>query len=150
MNKKIFIGADHNGFQLKEKLEQWLKTQNYEVVDAGDERLNPDDDYPEFASKLVTLMLSSEEPEPMGILLCGSGQGMAMAANRFKGIRAALVWNKKTAEMSRHDDDANVLCLSAWELNEEAVIDVTQTWLQTPYGRAARYIRRIKELDSLN
>ena len=95
-------------------------------------------------------MLSSEDPEPLGILLCGSGQGMAMAANRFKGIRAALVWNKKTAEMSRHDDDANVLCLSAWELNEEAVIDVTQTWLQTPYGRAARYIRRIKELDCLN
>lgn len=148
--KKIFIGADHNGFQIKEKLEQWLKTQNYEVIDVGGDRLNPDDDYPEFASKLVTAMLASEDPEPLGILLCGSGQGMAMAANRFKGIRAALVWNKKTAEMSRHDDDANVLCLSAWELNEESVIDVTQTWLQTPYGRAARYIRRIKELDSLN
>ncbi len=148
--KKIFIGADHNGFQMKEKLEQWLKTQNYEVKDVGGDRLNPDDDYPEFASKLVTAMLSSEDPEPLGILLCGSGQGMAMAANRFKGIRAALVWNKKTAEMSRHDDDANVLCLSAWELNEEAVMDITQTWLQTPYGRAARYIRRIKELDGLN
>lgn len=148
--KKIFIGADHNGFQMKEKLEQWLKTQNYEVKDVGGDRLNPDDDYPEFASKVITAMLSSEDPEPLGILLCGSGQGMAMAANRFKGIRAALVWNKKTAEMSRHDDDANVLCLSAWELNEEAAIDVTQTWLQTPFGRAARYIRRIKELDSLN
>lgn len=148
--KKIFIGADHNGFVMKEKLEQWLKSQNYEVVDVGGERLNPDDDYPEFASKLVTSMLSSEDPEPLGILLCGSGQGMAMAANRFKSIRAALVWNKKTAEMSRHDDDANVLCLSAWELNQDAAIDITQTWLQTPYARAARYIRRIKELDNLN
>lgn len=148
--KKIFIGADHNGFQMKEKLEQWLKNQNYEIVDVGGDRLNPDDDYPEFASKLVTAMLSSDDPEPVGILLCGSGQGMAMAANRFKGIRAALVWNKKTAEMSRHDDDANVLCLSAWELNEDAITDIIQTWLQTPYARAARFIRRLKELDSLN
>lgn len=148
--KKIFIGADHNGFQLKEKLEKWLKTQNYEVIDVGGERLNPDDDYPEFASRLVTSMLSSEEPEPLGILLCGSGQGMAMAANRFKGIRAALAWNKKTAEMSRHDDDANVLCLSAWELNEESITEIVHTWLNTPYARAARFIRRLKELDSLN
>lgn len=148
--KKIYVGADHNGFFIKEKLVQWLKDKNYDVVDIGDKRLNPDDDYPEFASKLVTAMLSGDEPEPMGILLCGSGQGMAIAANRFKGIRASLAWNKKTAEMSRHDDDSNVLCLSAWELDEDSIYDIAQTWLDTPYARATRYIRRIKELDNLN
>lgn len=147
--KKVYIGADHNGFTHKEMLEKWLDELGYQVIDVGDNQLNPDDDYPEFAGKLASTMLASGEVQPMGILLCGSGQGMAIGANRFKGIRAAVCWNEKTAKMSRHDDDANVLCLSAWDLDKNAIQNIVKTWLETPFDKAVRYERRIKELDNL-
>lgn len=148
--KKVYLGADHNGYEIKEKLELWLKDLGYEVVDSGDDKLNPDDDYPEFACKVVTSMLAGDDADPKGILICGSGQGMAIGANRFKGIRAVVVWSEKTAEMSRHDDDANVLCLSAWELKIEEIKNIVKLWLETPFDAAVRYTRRIKELDNLN
>ncbi len=147
--KKIFIGADHNGFAHKERLQKWLEELKYEVVDVGDEQLNPDDDYPEFAGRLASKMLASDDHEPMGILLCGSGQGMAIGANRFKGIRAVVCWNEKTATMSRHDDDANVLCLSAWDLDGQKIKNIVKIWLETPFDKAVRYQRRVRELDNL-
>jgi ribose 5-phosphate isomerase B len=148
---KIFLGADHNGFELKQKLADYLKTRGYEVVDEGDQKLDPDDDYPQFAGRVVSAMLASGEPDPKGILICGSGQGICIAANRFKGIRAALVWNESEARSSRNDDDSNVLCLAARELTDfNHILDLVTIWLNTPFQAADRYLRRIRELDNLN
>jgi len=121
----------------------------YEVIDEGDKRLQPDDDFPQFAAKTVRALLSSDSPDDKAILICGSGQGMNMAANRFPGIRASLVWDASSAYDSRNDDDSNVLCLPASILKSERANAVVHTWLTTPFAGAARYVRRLKELDEL-
>jgi len=146
---KIFIGSDHNGYHLKSKIKDLLVHNGHEVIDLGDKTLDPKDDFPVFASKVVAAMLSSDENEPMGILVCGSGQGMAMAANRFKGIRASVVWDQLEARMSRNDDDSNVLCLPARVISEHNALDIVDTWLNTPFAGATRFVRRNKELDNL-
>ncbi len=94
---KIFIGADHNGFELKGKLMEYLQTRGYEVVEAGNATLDPNDDFTQFASQAAKSLLGSGDPEAKAILICGSGQGMCMAANRFKGVRASLIWNGNEA-----------------------------------------------------
>src|SRR3712207_3685938 len=87
---KIYIGADHHGFALKNSLVSYLRANGYDVTDEGDDKLNPDDDYPQFASRVVSAMKASDDNHPKGILICGSGQGICIAANRFKGIRASV------------------------------------------------------------
>lgn len=148
---KIYIGADHNGFHLKEVLEKYLKSRGYEVEDEGDHELSPDDDFPVFAARVVFKMNASGDPDPRGILLCGSGQGMAMAANRHKGIRAAVVWDKEEARLARNDDDSNVLALPArlLQADERKMLDIVETWLATPFERIARRTRRIKQMDEM-
>jgi ribose 5-phosphate isomerase B len=147
---KIYIGADHNGFELKKNLAELLRRGGYEVVDEGDKALKPEDDFPQFAGRVVAAMLASDEQDPKGILICGSGQGMCIAANRFKGIRASVVWDVEEARMSRNDDDSNVLCLPSRMLDEKQAEAITMAWLNTPFAGASRYKRRIKELDELN
>ncbi len=146
---KIYIGADHNGYELKEQVEAYLKSLGHEVIDKGDERLDPQDDYPIYSGRVASEVLAN--PGSRGVLICASGQGVCIGANRFKGIRACLVWNEDEAFAARHDDDSNVMCLSANEMQDnrqtERVIDV---WLETDFGAAARYVRRNKELDELN
>lgn len=146
---KIFIGADHNGYVLRNQIIDYLRRARYEVDDLGDVKLDPDDDFPQFAGRVVSKMLTSDDPDPRGILICGSGQGMCMAANRFKGIRASLVWNVEEARAARNDDDSNVLCLPAHLLNKEEALLITETWLNTPFAGAARFVRRLKQLDEL-
>ncbi|MBA3758074.1 RpiB/LacA/LacB family sugar-phosphate isomerase [Candidatus Saccharibacteria bacterium] len=144
---KIYIGTDHNGFALKNSLVVYLRKAGYEVIDSGEERLNPEDDFPIFAQRVVNEMLTSEDKEPMGILLCGSGQGMCMAANRFKGIRAALGYDRESVRSSRNDDDANVLCLPARHLEKDATNVLVETFLNTPFSHVGKYQRRIREID---
>jgi ribose 5-phosphate isomerase B len=146
---QIFVGADHRGFQLKSRLITLLKRHGYEVADEGDEKLDPNDDFPVFAQKVVGAVLASSDHDARGILVCGSGQGMCMAANRFKGIRAALAFDKESARSARNDDDSNVLCLPASVLKTEDAGAIVQTWLDTPFAAAPRYVRRIKELDDI-
>lgn len=146
---KIYIGADHNGYGLKANLKEYLKRSEYEVSDEGGDHLDPDDDFPIFASRVATAVLSSDDPDPRGILLCGSGQGMCMAANRFKGIRASLCWDRKSAREARTDDDANVLCLPANGIKLAEMEVIIETWLNTPFANATRFIRRLEELDNL-
>lgn len=149
---KIFIGSDHRGFILKESLEKFLTSRGYDVDDQGDEKLDPEDDFPVFASRVVTKMLTSDDSEPRGILFCGGGQGMAMTANRFKGIRAAVIWNVDEAKVVRNDDDSNVLALPAhlFEDDRQAMQDIVEAWLKTPFESVARRVRRIKEMDELS
>lgn len=147
---KVYIGADHNGFELKQMLKTHLTSEGYEVIDQGDAQLEQGDDFPLFAARVATAVLGSEDADAKGILICGSGQGMVMAANRYKGIRASLVWNMSEARASRTDDDSNVLCLPSHEIDERTARGITSTWLKTPFAAAARFQRRIKQLDELN
>lgn len=148
---KVYIGADHNGFELKKQITDFLSVRGHEVIDEGDKELDPGDDFPIFAARTVTAMLGSEDKDARAILICGSGQGMCMAANRYKGVRAGLAWNETEAKAIRNDDDSNVLCLPARELTDfKEVVDIVTIWLETPFMGAERYIRRIKQLDGLN
>lgn len=144
---KIFLGADHNGFELKEKIHAYLLEAGHQVVDKGDERFNKDDDFPMYAARVASEVLANEGS--VGILICGSGQGMCMAANRYKGIRASLVWNEDSAYEARDDDDSNVLCLPSGQITFAEAREIVDTWLNTPFSGAARYKRRNQQLDEL-
>lgn len=146
---KIYIGADHNGFAMKAALIEALQKSGYDVSDQGDAELNPDDDFPQFASKVVVAMRADGDVNARGILICGSGQGMCMAANRYKGIRASLIWNVHEAHAARNDDDSNVLCLPARSISVDEAVAIAEAWLRTPFAGAPRFKRRIAELDQL-
>jgi len=148
-NMKIYIGADHNGFAMKQELTEELVRAGYEVIDEGDKKLNPDDDFPIFAARVVHAMKADGGKDPRGILICGSAQGMCMAANRFKGIRASLIWETAEAHAARNDDDSNVLCLPARSVTTAEAVKIAHTWLATPFAAAPRYKRRLRELDQL-
>ncbi|HEY1063972.1 MAG TPA: RpiB/LacA/LacB family sugar-phosphate isomerase [Candidatus Saccharimonadales bacterium] len=146
---KIYLGADHNGFTYKQQIADFLRRSGHEVVDMSEHTPDPGDDFPLFAGKVVHGMLGDSDKQVRGILICGSGQGMCMAANRFKGIRASLCWSLAEARSSRNDDDSNVLCLSAREIDMPTTQAIITTWLETPFAAADRYIRRLKQLDQL-
>lgn len=146
---KVFIGADHNGFDLKNLLVEELTRDGYEVIDEGDKELNPADDFPQYAEKVVTAMKADGDKDTRGILICGSGQGVCIAANRYKGVRAAVIWNEHEARVARNDDDSNILCLPARSISSKQALSVVQTWLRTPFSAAPRYKRRIKQIDEL-
>jgi ribose 5-phosphate isomerase B len=147
---KVYVGADHNGFFLKQKLMDYLRKSGYDAVDDGNEKLDPADDFPVFAERAVKDVLSSDDPDPRSILICGSGQGMCMAANRFKGIRAAVGYDHESVRASRNDDNTNILCLPARTLAQDAAYDLVDTFLKTPYAAADRFNRRLNELDKLH
>lgn len=144
---KIFLGGDHNGFELKEQLQAYLLEAGHEVVDKGDERLDKDDDFPRYASAVVNEVLANDGS--VGILICGSGQGMCIAANRFRGIRASLVWNEDEAHDARNDDDSNILCLPARQIQFAEAREIVDVWLKTDFSGAARFRRRNAQLDKL-
>lgn len=149
---KIYLGADHGGFYLKEKIEGYLAKRGFEFEDVGDKELNPEDDFPQFAQMAAIKVLGEEEKnDPRAILICTGGQGMAMAANRFHGIRAAVIWDSFEAKESRNDNDSNILCLPARVLDDDLELwkDIIDTWLTTPFAGALRYKRRNAELDAL-
>lgn len=149
---KIYLGADHQGFHLKEDVFAYLAKHGYEVEDVGGKVLDPNDDFPVFAQSVALRVLGSTEKDPRGILLCGGGQGVAMAANRFKGIRASVIWDAFEARMTRYDNDSNVLCLPARVFAEgdpKIWQGVLETWLNTEFANAVRFKRRNAELDEL-
>lgn len=146
---QVFIGADHAGFQLKSAVMAHLSKRGVHVEDDGDRELDPNDDYPQFAYTVATKVLGSEDDDPRGILLCGSGQGMCIAANRVRGIRAALCWAEDIARETRNDNDSNVLCVPARSLTEDEALRIIDVWLDTPFSGAARHQRRINEIEEL-
>lgn len=148
---KIYLGADHNGFTMKEHVFAYLVKHGYEVEEVGDSELDPADDFPEFAQMAALKIIGDDSKDPRAILLCGGGQGMAMAANRFRGIRASVIWDAYEARMSRNDNDSNVLCLPSRVLGDDdtAWKGIIETWLNTPFANAARYRRRNAQIDEL-
>jgi len=143
---KIYIGADHAGFKLKAKLRKYLKEKKHTVVDIGAKKLNKKDDYPVYAYKVAKSVIKYKAK---GILICGSAEGICIAANKVKGIRATPVWTLQNARLSRKHTDANVLCLSGRELSNEKAKKIVHTWLKTEFSKAPRHIRRIKELKGI-
>ena len=146
---KIYLGADHQGFHMKEKMFAYLAKHGYDVEDVGDKELDPNDDFPEFAQLAATKVIGDTGKDPRAILICGGGQGMAMAANRFRGIRAAVISDAYEAKMTRYDNDCNVLCLPARVLEDDPAAwqGVVETWLNTEFAGAARFKRRNAQID---
>lgn len=146
---KVYLGSDHQGFQLKQAVFAWLSKDGVDVEDVGNKIPDPADDYPQFAQMAALKLLGSDDKDARAILICGGGQGMAMAANRFKGIRASVVWDEYEAKMTRLDNDSNVLSLPARVLDGDFnnVKNIIHTWLNTKFSGAARHQRRIQDLD---
>ena len=142
---KIAIGADHAGFPLKEELKGLLKEQNHLIMDAGTNGSDPVD-YPDFVKDVVENVLSGAADR--GILICGSGIGMSIAANRYPGIRAALCLDPETARLSRAHNDSNVLVLVGRKTDVETARAIVNTWLSTGF-EGGRHERRLKKIETL-
>ena len=141
----IYIGADHRGFAMKETLKQYLKDSGYTVVDLGAETLVPDDDYPDYAMK-VAEKINIDPDGSKGILICGSGVGVDVVANKYPRVRSALALTPDHAYLSRNDDDANILCLASELIDDVQAKIVLASWLQTPFSRDVRHMRRIAKI----
>lgn len=145
----IFIAADHAGFEMKNSLYEYLVHKGYTIEDAGPYTLDKEDDYPNYAFGVATKVLGSEDEDSRGILLCATGQGMAIAANRVAGIRAALAWNEDIAKLSREHEDTNVLALPSRFIDNQSAAHITDVWLDTDFSKAPRHQRRLEEIEQL-
>lgn len=142
----LVIGSDHGGWELKEFLKPNLVSLGNEIEDIGcyDQESV---DYPDIAQDLVSHLLESKVKK--GILICGTGIGMSMAANRFKGIRAALCHEPMTARLSREHNDANVLVLGGRVLGKELALEIVKIWLATPFA-GGRHLRRLTKIEEIS
>jgi ribose 5-phosphate isomerase B len=140
---KIAVGSDHAGFRYKEKIKQFLAELGHEVDDFGTDSEEPVD-YPLFI-RPVALAVAGGEAE-RGVVLGGSGNGEAMAANRVKGVRCALCWNVESARLARQHNDANIISLGQRMVTEESALEMVRIWLETPF-EGGRHLRRIQLLD---
>ena len=143
---KIHLATDHAGLELKEKVRLYLSDLNYEVIDHGAYEYDALDDYPDFIFPCANAV--SNDPESKGIILGGSGQGEAMAANRVKGVRAAVFYNgpDEIIKLSRQHNNANILSLGARFMSEEEMYKIIEVWLSTDF-ESGRHQRRIEKLD---
>jgi ribose 5-phosphate isomerase B len=142
---RVHLGCDHAGFQLKQALRDWLDAQGHEAVDHGALELDPVDDYPPFCLSAATAV--SGEPDSLGIVLGGSGNGEQIAANKVRGVRAALAWNEETAALAREHNDANVLSLGARMHPQEEAVRIVEVFLTTGFSGEGRHARRIEMLN---
>lgn len=140
----IFIGADHRGFELKERLKKRLVDLGLQITDLGNDYLDSSDDYVDFAHKVADAV--AENPGSFGILLCGSGAGMDMVANKIEGIRSALVFDVPRAKQAREHEDANVISLPADALDDQSAYKIVEVFLNTKFSGEQRHIRRLKKL----
>src|SRR5258707_13450716 len=140
---KIAIGSDHAGYKYKEKIKQLLSGLGHVVVDFGTDSEVPVD-YPLFI-RPVALAVAGGEAE-RGVVLGGSGNGEAMAANRVKGVRCAVCWNVESARLARQHNDANIISLGQRMITEEAAFEIVHVWLETPF-EGGRHLRRIQLRD---
>ena len=141
----IYIGADHRGFRLKEEIKKWLETEHYESRDLGANDYDKNDDYPDISIKVAE---TAAIDNGKGILVCGSGAGASIAANKVRGIRAGLCTSEKQARAARTDDDINVLVLSADSVSVDDNIKIVSVFLATMFASEERYIRRINKIKT--
>lgn len=142
----LAIGSDHAGFELKEELKKYLDGRGYRVEDVGPYS-SESVDYPDFGMKVASLVSSGKAGR--GILICGSGIGMSITANRYRGVRAALCLTPELARLSREHNDANILVLAARFTETAAAGEITGAWLATPFSGDERHTRRLAKIDSI-
>ena len=138
---RIHIGSDHAGLEFKAKIIAHLQSQGHQVTDHGPHSFDPLDDYPEFC--IPAALATAKDPGSFGIVLGGSGNGEQMAANKVKGVRAALVWSVEIAKLARQHNDANVISLGGRMHDEKLCLELVDTFLSTPFSSDERHIRRI-------
>lgn len=143
----IFVAADHGGYKLKERLKPFLVRLGHTVRDVTSKRPKPNDDYPSIALKAARAV--ARMPRSRGILLCRSGVGMEIVANRLRGIRAVNAWSPKLARRARQDEDTNVLSLAADLLSPKQAEAIVRAWLQTPFRAIPRYRRRLRMISRI-
>lgn len=148
---KIYLGADHQGYAMHNEVLAYLAKRGYDVEDVSGRELDPSDDFPEFAQMAALKVIGDTGEDPRAILICGGGQGMCIAANRFRGIRASVIWDEYEAKMTRNDNDSNVLCLPSRFLggNDTLWKGIIDTWLNTPFAAAPRFKRRNAQIDEI-
>ena len=142
----LYLASDHAGFEHKEKLKKYLDTLGVQFEDMGPDTFKESDDYPDYAYPAVARM---DPDEDKAILLCGSGGGMTILANKLHGIRATVAWDEESAKLARTDDDANVLAIPARLIDFETAKKIVNTWLNTPFSQADRHVRRLKKIEVL-
>lgn len=143
----IYLGADHRGFELKERLKKRLLDEGFEMTDLGPETLIPGDDYVIYAHKVAEATIN--DPQNRGIILCGSGAGVDMVANKIPGVRSALVFDVPRAIQAREHENANVISLPADTLDEEQAFKITKAFLTTEFSGEERHKRRLQELKEV-
>ncbi|MBI4598902.1 RpiB/LacA/LacB family sugar-phosphate isomerase [Candidatus Uhrbacteria bacterium] len=143
----IYLGADHAGWELKKAIQAMLEKEGYAVQDLGNERPDPNDDYPDFGYAVAKRVAS--EPGARGILLCGNAQGICIVANKVRGIRAGTGYSAYAAETMRKDDDTNILCLPGRVLSLDEAKQIVHLWLETPFSGEERHVRRLAKIREI-
>lgn len=144
---KVYIGADHRGYRLKEKIKKWLSDWGYEFEDVGAEHFDPKDDYTLYAQKVALGVRGKAGVR--GILLCGSGVGMDIAANKIDGIRASIGKSAEQIKAGRRDDDMNILVVAADFTKEKEAKEMLKVFLETEFDEKERHKRRLKEIQEI-
>ena len=144
--ERIYFGADHGGFELKRRLIELIKPKGYELVDMGPAAYNKDDDYVDYAEKVCKEVVSNKA---RGVLICKSGHGMAITANKFKGIYASVCWNAMSAVKAKKDDNINVLCLPGELITLDDAQKAVVSWLETPFESIERRNRRLEKVKGI-
>ena len=140
----IYLGADHGGYELKEKIKKWLKENGFSFEDLGTYSTDSVD-YTDFALK-VAEKVAKGATEDRGIIVCSTGIGVAIAANKVKGIRAAVGYNLEAARRTREDNDSNVLTLGGLTMDHQEALKIVEVWLKTPFSGLERHQRRVKKI----
>ena len=143
----IYIGADHRGYLLKEKVATWLFDLKHEFSDLGADHLDPDDDYTKYSELVASLVANNKDS--FGILICGSGVGVEVVANKFDGIRASVGKTPEQVSAGRNDDDMNILVIAADYTKEKEAKDMVINFLETKFSGKARHKRRLAEIGKL-
>jgi len=142
----IYLGSDHRGYDLKERIKKWLKDKRYEFVDFGNDRLDPEDDYPDFALKVIKKLKKEGE---FGILFCGSGVGMDIVANRLPYIRCGLGFTPQQIRIAKRDDNLNCLAVPADFSTEVEARSIIEMFLETNFAGGEKYQRRLKKIEKI-
>jgi ribose 5-phosphate isomerase B len=142
---RLYLGSDHAGFELKSRLIEWLTQQGHEPVDCGPAGYQDGDDYPPYVMKAAACAIA--DPGSLGIVIGGSGNGEQIAANKIKGVRAALAWSEETAKLARRHNDANVLSMGARMQPIEVAIGFARIFIETEFSGESRHARRLDEIS---
>ena len=148
---RIYIGADHRGFNLKETLKHFLSQEKISFQDVGAFELDPNDDYPVYAQKVAESVSNDSRlgKENRGVVICGSGVGVDIVANKFNGVRCGLGMNVEQVRSARRDDDINVLALASDDTDEQSAIEIVKTFLETEFEKSKKHERRLEEIEKI-